>query len=914
MSNSDGALAPINKVAYPFPAGQGGGQATSAADDARTYFDALSRAEDGFFPIGVNGQWHGGVHFGRETGTTLDQDGGLRCIADGEVIAYRIDDAYPTVEYSSRAPAKYSTGFVLVRHRLQLPPAPRASEEAAGDDVASQPAEPSLVLYSLYMHLQDWQGYAKDTESTRPDFWGDAKEYVVGNKARDTEGKLAPGEIGLRVRDDNHRPIALLPRGTRLTLGAAVASRSGFHEISGITLGDTAPPGQHTGRVYLPELDQLSMPSATGTVVVLPEPTPIKAGDLVGHLGQYQRHGDMHPLSSSGGSRPLAQVDVFSGDDLEGFIRQSRARDSQLDATHKTLLHIQPGTQFAQPAEPDIELTSEEAALCIEGGAGKRWSKGTRGTLQTVERSTLTGFISATRMYANGHVFLAAVRPHDGSELTLEQYNALPAADKASYSQRKVLVPSEGEIWLDGRLANSSNLVQGPARAWSDFPLKLANTTGPAVTHSRVLRLKSAETVTCGEEGGRWFRAIAGGPTGTVDGWVRESGHPNAGLCSPWAWPGFVLMDTGALQPKDLYARAITRGRQALASEQGQLESLTQSAEQSPLFDTLCDAIDVDGKDGITPLELRRALGKPWLAQALSRLVIRHHSEWAGPMDRWDGIDELIPQARKKDWAQEKGRIEALQFWDDVGGKVKLPTPSGIHHLHPVGLISNFAPDCDCRCLNIEKFVLNYKSRHGEFPNSPAQQLDTTSETHLRVLADGIVKYYTDRQEQCFIPHVAYMLATARHETLWNRVYFEPRTEGGSRSYFDKYDPVLAKSKSHQARAKSMENTEEGDGYRYRGRGYVQLTWKVNYRRCGEHLGIDLVTEPHLALQPEYAAGCMIYGMFSGIFTGRRITQYLNKTTKDYFNARRIINGTDKAGTIRAYAELFEEILEASRC
>jgi putative chitinase len=53
-----------------------------------------------------------------------------------------------------------------------------------------------------------------------------------------------------------------------------------------------------------------------------------------------------------------------------------------------------------------------------------------------------------------------------------------------------------------------------------------------------------------------------------------------------------------------------------------------------------------------------------------------------------------------------------------------------------------------------------------------------------------------------------------------------------------------------------MGNADEssGEGWRYRGRGLKQLTGKENYERCGSGLGVDLVSDPDLLLDPKYAA------------------------------------------------------------
>ena len=180
--------------------------------------------------------------------------------------------------------------------------------------------------------------------------------------------------------------------------------------------------------------------------------------------------------------------------------------------------------------------------------------------------------------------------------------------------------------------------------------------------------------------------------------------------------------------------------------------------------------------------------------------------------------------------------------------------------------------------------------------------------THARSLMGRLDQTQVDTMERLFdaashwpLPWVAYALATA-----WHECRMRPITEWGGRSYFRKYDI------GRLARILGNTPQEDGDGYTYRGRGLVQLTGRTNYANAGEALGVDLLKNPDLALEPDIATRILVWGMEGGKFTGRGLSDYIKRGTfREYVNARRIINGTDRDTQIARYAQAFDDALEA---
>lgn len=146
------------------------------------------------------------------------------------------------------------------------------------------------------------------------------------------------------------------------------------------------------------------------------------------------------------------------------------------------------------------------------------------------------------------------------------------------------------------------------------------------------------------------------------------------------------------------------------------------------------------------------------------------------------------------------------------------------------------------------------------------------------------------------VSYLAYTLATVYHETAFTMEPIEEYGKGAGRPYGEP-DPVT--------------------GQTYYGRGDTQNTWKENYEKLSAQLydtksldkGVDVVNFPELLLTPIYSAQATIIGMSTGLYTGKSYSDYLDQEVPDYINARRIINGTDRAETIAGYAHDFERAL-----
>ena len=268
-------LSKIKKWQYPVIAKSSGDSKDKKDITAKLYYKALLSAKNGFHPVSINNLVHTGVHFDKdalvELGITKPIKTKVNCIADGEVIAYRVNGHYQKIDYDEKV-AFFSTGFVLVRHLLEMervpekkaettestPPAdnnstpsqaPNADTNSASNpspaiaevtpnqspatnaetSPATTPAptpsettenekkEPGhqLYFYSLYMHLADSAYYDKYPDEPAPAFWEQDIYRVIDKQLQNI--------VGLRIREkakssSSSSIKAVLQKGTKINL------------------------------------------------------------------------------------------------------------------------------------------------------------------------------------------------------------------------------------------------------------------------------------------------------------------------------------------------------------------------------------------------------------------------------------------------------------------------------------------------------------------------------------------------------------------------------------------------------------------------------------------------------------------------------------------------------------------------
>lgn len=168
-----------------------------------------------------------------------------------------------------------------------------------------------------------------------------------------------------------------------------------------------------------------------------------------------------------------------------------------------------------------------------------------------------------------------------------------------------------------------------------------------------------------------------------------------------------------------------------------------------------------------------------------------------------------------------------------------------------------------------------------------------------------------DADKSITYPQGAYILATTWHETATTMLPIAEYGKGKGRPYGTWERNSKGEMYAYKNGNRNTVYLQSEYPHLYYGRGETQNTWFDNYEKLSKVFGVDFLKNPDLLLTQEWSTPVTIYSMKNGLYTGRKLSDYIHQSKKDYVNARRIINGMDKASLIAGYAETFEKALRS---
>ncbi|OED15202.1 hypothetical protein [Burkholderia sp. A2] len=771
------APAKLKPLPFVFPflrKGQGKSDASAQFTDEHEIYRLLSEREpSGAYLVSRKGMWHGGIHITEAgAGQSLDLDAGLRCIADGTLIAFRANKTYPVSELGevgseTLVQAPYSTGFALVRHTMEFP------------------RDTKLTFYSLYMHLMSWEDYANFPKRNKPSYW--PRQWQVTQYAQDKPLPGRNGQVpdesqrGLRVRKSYPRGeiIGLLPQGASVSIGkreknwgqvtdlhgaSLFAAEAGGYAESAHAIGGWVFIGQENGGPTVEETIQDSMfdrvittteqTSRTGNSQGAEGGIPIKAGDLIGHLGRYDS------LNERTSGTRMVHIEVFCDDGIQVFLEQGRAWVNQHGPQKENW------TALGLPSEPTI-LRIAPGTVLYQRTQGDKF---------------------------------------------------VPGADPQSRKTDAVQVYSLAELARDpNRRVPEKHPNPNPGYPVNWWHVEGVNALGQP-----------------------------------IDGWVCDFNFPGGRVTREFAqqWIDFECLKDTHDPAHTIFA---TTRKWADYASGANVADLASRSNISPLMLKVYDALFKKGDgqqaaDELCTLSQTERGGYPWLMQAASRLIVKHESEWANPAKWKQLIVEVEKQTGpKSQHAEEQMRIEKLAWWDEVKAAVpSFPGPE-VFHVNPIGLIGNFSIGLGIITLEMLAAVdpsgnQNYHRQILPALNKYAKGYQVTTpkriahflsqiavESGFKNVEEGL-SYSSKRMKQVYGCNPAPKGKKKYSEVSGDIVCNFGRMRDKLWTEASKYEhnPKNLASYVYADRYKNG-NEESGDGYKYRGRGLIQTTFKSNY-------------------------------------------------------------------------------------
>ena len=333
----------IPNVAYPLK------PRSNTTNLSQQYFNHLAGDESARFLFNNSGLWHQGIHLRASKFPSSEFENNKICaIADGKLIAYKVDREYKTdaKSESSKASAVYSTGFFLLKHE------------------AAYPKDNVLTFYSLYRHTAKLSDYKSGIE-----------EIVGITKSADNK---------IVIRDAKNQPLnPRIELKNDVTIGVRRNTKGQeqfdellwYRETQGNKTIEHKPKSGEHWRIFhqsyeemqseqikgLPLLSKHKIDTQADVEVKLNKAIAVKAGEELGLMGEYNQIGES--------GEKLLHLEVFTYDNIEQFKAKAEAaykQDKEKKGIKANFLYVARGSQLYSIANDEaVALEKSKVEIMV---------------------------------------------------------------------------------------------------------------------------------------------------------------------------------------------------------------------------------------------------------------------------------------------------------------------------------------------------------------------------------------------------------------------------------------------------------------------------------------------------------------------------------------------------------------------